>query len=302
MRKIAVVTTGGTIAMSAGVPSDEAFGARGVEFLAFANEPSPFFSSDFAYKLANYINKISDGYDGVVITHGTDTMQESAIYLDLVLEAKIPVVFTGAIHMRNHSAYDGEANLQNAILCAQKLNGGVFVAFDSDVFAGRFVHKQSAISRRAFASTVGKIASIANSRLIGYFDLPTRKTLLTPAKKGKIAIIKAHYDIDPELISTVFERSSGVVLEGFGAGRVPKAIVSLVQTVQKPLVISGGASEPSTGDEYLYEGGCAWIVANNLPIIFSQADSKKSAIALNLAIQNGLNHQEIQNYFLSEIY
>lgn len=301
MKQVAVITTGGTIAMNCGVPSDENFGASGVDFLPFANEPSPYFDSDFAYKLANYINEISFKYSALVVTHGTDTMEESTFYCDLVLDLMIPVVFTGAIHMRNHPAYDGEANLQNAIVAAKSLASGVYIAFDSDILPARFATKTNAISRRAFsAPKCGRVGQVLGSRYINFLDLPKRKTVLKPTPKGSILLMRSHYDISSDLIRSAVQNADGVVLEGFGGGRVPKDLLDLISefAYKKPLVITGSAIESTTGDEYLYAGGFAWAKEKNIPIIYSQADGKKSAIALNLAMKNGV---DLMRYFDEEI-
>ena len=301
---IAIVTTGGTIGMEKGLPSIGGFEGLGAEAIAFANEPSPFFNSAFAARLAAFLQTLSGRYAGVVVTHGTDTLEETAFYLDLVLAPDFPVVLTGAIHMRDENAYDGLGNLQTALLAAQNLPGGVYAAFDCDIFAGRYVVKTASASRRAFGSPkTGRLAAAVNGRLIRYFDLPARKTRPENSPGGGVALIKAHYDLDAALIEPVMERARAVVFEGFGGGRVPRAAVeSVAKTArEKPLVLCGGVAEGYSGDGYAYEGSGGWFEAQKIPVIFSPADAKKSAIALGLCLGNGFDRNAIGHFFEAEI-
>lgn len=301
MGEALVVATGGTISMKNGDVAPSSLGAIANDFVEFANKPSPFFDSNFAYKLANFINNQSSKYRSIVVTHGTDTMEESAFYMDLVLSQPITLVFTGAIHMQNHSAYDGEANLRDAILAAQSLACGVYIAFGGDILPARYATKVSALSARAFgAPKCGAVARVVEGRVVSYLDLPPRKMVLKPAAKGKVALIRSHYDIDSDLVEPLFLRSDGVVVEGFGGGRVARSMVDLVKQYasKKPVVVTSSSVESSVGDGYLYEGGYAWAKSNNIPLIYSQADGKKSAIALNLLLQNRLDPMQ---FFDSEV-
>lgn len=301
MNEVLVISTGGTIAMNGGVVANGSLDSQGEKLVEFSNLPSPFFDSDFAYRLSSFIIGESKNYKSFVITHGTDTMEESAYYLDLVLDPDITVVFTGAIHMQNHTSYDGVANLHNAILAAKSLDGGVYIVFDSDILPARYATKINANSARSFAAPAsGRVGEIVMDRVIKFYDLPKRKTVLTPATKGKIALIRSHYDIDAELIKPLFEMSDGVVLEGFGGGRIPHSIVDLVKhyAEKKPVVIASSVIEYATGDGYRYKGGYAWAKEEARSIIYSQTDGKKSAIALNLATKNSVN---VAKFFNEEI-
>ncbi|MGE4295311.1 MAG: asparaginase domain-containing protein [Campylobacterales bacterium] len=302
---IAIVTTGGTIGMEKGLPSMGGFEGLGAEVIGFANEPSPFFDSGFAARLAAFLQTLLGRFDGVVVTHGTDTLEETAFYLDLVLSPDFPVVLTGAIHMKDEPAYDGIGNLKTAIIAAQTLGGGVYAAFDHDVFAGRYVVKTSPVSRRAFSSIkTGRLGAVVNGKLIRYFDLPARKTRLENRPGRGVALIKAHYDLQAGLIEPMMQKAKAVVFEGFGGGRIPRAAVDLVVKTarEKPLVLCGGVSEGYSGDGYAYEGSGGWFEAQKIPVIFSLADAKKSAIALGLCLGNNLDAAAIGRFFADEVY
>src|SRR5690606_33089808 len=112
IKKIAVITTGGTIAMKAdhtglaspALSGDDLMAAipslkerTAVDVFAFCNVPSSYLTMDHLVRLKSYIKQLEEqGYAGVVITHGTDTMEETAYFLDLTLQSSIPVVLTGA--------------------------------------------------------------------------------------------------------------------------------------------------------------------------------------------------------------
>src|SRR6056297_1480681 len=155
MKKIAVITTGGTIAMTSDpilgvIPSDkvnrklneipEINEIAETELIEFSNIPSPHITPDKMLELSNLVKKIikSEDFDGVVITHGTDTLEETAYFLDLMIDNNKPVVMTAAMRDWNEPSTDGPRNLIASIRVATKpaaIEEGVLVCLNDEIHA-----------------------------------------------------------------------------------------------------------------------------------------------------------------------
>ena len=113
---------------------------------AIFNLPSPHITLDHWWQLKERIEQAvqQEGFDGIVITHGTDTLEETAYFLDLALNVDIPVAITGAMRSSNELGSDGLINLQNAILvalCAESQHKGVLVVMNEELIAAFEVTK-----------------------------------------------------------------------------------------------------------------------------------------------------------------
>ncbi|MFR2299552.1 MAG: asparaginase, partial [Clostridium paraputrificum] len=154
MKKIAVVFNGGTISMKvderikAAVPSltgEEIMTmVTGIEDYAeiesynFSSLPSPHMTPNLMFELSKFVNELleRDDIDGVVITHGTDTLEETAYMLDLTLDSSKPVVITGAMRSSSELGYDGPFNLATSICTAaseKAVGRGVLVCFNGEL-------------------------------------------------------------------------------------------------------------------------------------------------------------------------
>ena len=135
MKKILLINTGGTIAMSqdqttgkVSPTSDNPIHQQGhllqnfadIDVLDFLNIPSPHMDLEKMLELSQLIQEKAKSYDGIVITHGTDTLEETAYFLELTLDLPIPIVVTGAMRSSNEIGSDGLANLRSAIFTARE--------------------------------------------------------------------------------------------------------------------------------------------------------------------------------------
>ncbi|MDD4157562.1 MAG: asparaginase domain-containing protein, partial [Candidatus Cloacimonetes bacterium] len=136
-KKILIITTGGTIAMryeqDAGViPSNDLVNflqsfpqlcdVADITIYEFSNIPSPHMTPELMFKLGKFIDISIVDYDGIVVTHGTDTMEETSFLLDLVLTTRKPVVFTAAMRSGNDIGLDGPRNIVGAVRVAAHPN------------------------------------------------------------------------------------------------------------------------------------------------------------------------------------
>lgn len=167
---------------------------------------------------------IGEGFDGVVITHGTDTLAYTASMLSFMLQGiSIPVVLTGAQYPIAYPDSDGKANLANAILAAQNLPGGVYLSFGDRIILGCRSVKVRTMSLNAFESiNYPNIGAFAGNRFIRLQTPPTvGKYSFQPEIDADVALIKLAPGTNPRLIEMLPDCGCrGVVIEGFGLGGV----------------------------------------------------------------------------------
>lgn len=185
MKKILVLHTGGTIAMSADesgnvTPGDEnpldnyqsSFGTDiELETEDVFNVPSPHITPARMLQLKQRIDKAAhEGVDGVVVTHGTDTLEETAYFLDLTLPNELPVVITGAMRSANEIGSDGLHNLETAIQTASTPDAaekGVLVVMNDEIHSARYVTKTHTTNVATFRTpTFGPIGLVANKGIV----------------------------------------------------------------------------------------------------------------------------------------
>jgi L-asparaginase len=205
------------------------------------------------------------GAAGIVVAHGTDTLEETAFGLDLLLSAEVPVVVTGAIRPHQDPGADGPANLLGALLVAAEpaASGlGVVVAFDDTIHAARYVEKTHVSRPPAFASrAAGPIGWIVEGRVRVGCRLPRQRRVVPVGQDvPMVAVVKLFLGCDERVITAVASLGcEGLVVEGFGGGHVPQRLAEPLGRLagEIPVVIttrvSGGevlrSSYGTIGDE-----------------------------------------------------
>jgi L-asparaginase len=279
VRRVHLLATGGTIAGRQG-PEGLAATTPAAELLASAARPPgvevtvsdlttvgsyALSSADLRQLVAEVRRCLTDDVDGVVVTHGTDTMEESAYLADLVHDDPRPVVFTGAQRPFDSPAPDGPANLAAALgVAAAPVSRelGVLLCFDGLAFPARGVRKVETLRSAAFAApgrgpllqvTGGSVVPLA--RPVRHAPLPLDLDRELP----RVDVVACYLGADAALLrAAVAAGATGIVLEAFGAGNVPPAIAeeagSLVARGIPVLVCSRVGSGPVAP---LYAGGGA---------------------------------------------
>lgn len=250
MALIALLATGGTIASRA-TPAGRQAQATGAELLARGTVPE---GSDvrvvdvaakgsFAWQHADLralvrsaAQQLSGDVDGVVVTHGTDTMEELAFLLDLVHADPRPVVFTGAQRPFDHPAPDGPANLSDALAVASSplaFNRGVLLVFDGYVYPARGVTKVDTLGAHAFdAPGRGPALRVADGAVAAL--TPAARPPILPfdhdtADLPRVDVVPLYVGADAAgLRAGVAAGARGLVLAAFGAGNANPAIVEAV--------------------------------------------------------------------------
>ena len=313
--KIALVSTGGTIAMAQGTGRDvsslsynAAFFARELDVaedddiiaINYSQLPSSNFDSSYSQKLADKLMKLQSEVDGIIITHGTDTMEETAFYLDLVLPNSIPVVLTGAMMTGTQPGYDGIINLRNAYKVVRESNSakkGVLIVFNRDIISSVHAAKVESERPSAFGNVqTGKIGAINGNRVLYYYETKPH-IKLENQPKGKVFLCKLHYDIEPSLVKYCSDQVDIVVFECLGSGRVPPKLLPIIDEVirDRIAILTTRVFSGHLHDEYSYDGSYQYFLSRK--VIFSPLNSLKSCLLAKLCLGNGMKFDEMKKAF-----
>ena len=225
--------------------------------------PSPSLTLENLVEVARLITEgFASGCDGAVVIQGTDTIEESAFLLDLLVDAEKPVVVTGAMRGADVPGADGPANLLAAarVAAASEARGlGTLVVKNYDIHAARFVQKFHTALPSAFQSPLaGPLGLVAEGRPRFFARvLPTPRLSLADGPPPPIALIKYAMGDDGRLLKTIPDLGyAGMVLEGMGAGHVLASVAPIIGEVAQriPVVL---ASRLTTGPVFTQTYGYA---------------------------------------------
>ncbi len=199
---------------------------------------------DLSQLIAVVRDELDSGIDGVVITQGTDTIEETAYFLDLTLDRTAPLVVTGAMRNPTLAGADGPANVLAAVQTAasEHLAGvGCVVVMADEIHAAKHVYKMHSTSPGAFASpNTGPIGRVVEGhpRLIA--RPMTAPTYPAPTREVRIGLITACLGDDAELLRRLGSGFDGLVIAGFGVGHVPGTFVDPLAELasQIPVVLA----------------------------------------------------------------
>ena len=322
MKKIAVVFNGGTISMKvdeniqAAVPT--LTGAQimakvtGIERYAnieehnFSSLPSPHVSIDLMLELSKEIQTLAkrEDIDGIVVTHGTDTLEETSYLVDLTTNTEKPIVFTGAMRSSSELGYDGPANLAASICTAasEEARGrGVLICFNGELNSAKEVTKANSMALNAFRTpNFGPIGIVDNNRVIFYREVVDDEYIEVDKIREKVAIIKCAASTESDFIDFAIEKGyKGLVIDGLGRGNVPPTMVGGIERAIKaniPVVLTSRCFEGRVFGSYGYEGGGMQL--KNSGVIFGESmPSQKARIKLILMLSAEKSLEEIEKSF-----
>jgi L-asparaginase len=235
-----------------------------VEVREFGRFPGPHMTINRMWALrAAILEAIEQGADGVVITHGTDTIEETVFLLDRSLPPEVPVVVTGAMRNSSELSWDGPANLMAALQVAASRDArgrGAMVVLDERIVQGAEVVKTHTEEFGTFQSpNWGPLGVVDEGRALFYRE-SRRKPILSPERPVvPVDLIKIVAGADSRLIEASLDTGAhGVVLEALGRGNVPPAVVPGVRRwidAGKPVVITSRSLRGRVLDSYAYPGG-----------------------------------------------
>lgn len=290
LKRIVVITTGGTIAMKlnrvagGAVPTLSAPelvqsippGLADLRVEEHCNLPSAHFTLDILWSLAEQVRTLSESrrVDGIVISHGTDTLEETAYLLDLVNASARPVVLTGAMHTASDPGYEGLANLIDAVRTAasdEARGMGVLVVMNGEIHAARDVTKTHATALATFQSPYAGPIGHVDMDQVRFTRIPVRDQLPVARLEPEVHLIKLAVGMDDRLLAALVNdpRTRGVVIEALGGGRVPPWwLPTITEAVRRGVVVviasRTGCGRPVDGYAYagahrdLAAAGCAF--------------------------------------------
>ena len=313
---IHILFTGGTISMqrdaAAGgnVPAHggEALMrlAPGIERIAphriedWARLPACHFDHARLWALRERVREVtrSGEVSGVVITHGTDILEETAYLLDRTLERRVPVVVTGAMRTSSDDGWDGPRNLRDAVSVAASRSSagrGAMVVFAGKVFAGRTAVKSHATDLDAFSAPhAGPIGQVSDG-VVTYAVAPeaTAAPIRLESLRARVAHVPMVVGDDGSVLDLTRPRHDGVVIEAFGSGNVPPGAVAAIGRwleEGKPVVLASRCRLGRVTPVYAFDGGGARTTAMGAipagPRTPSQA-RMELAIALSAGVPYG---------------
>jgi L-asparaginase len=236
--------------------------------------PSPSLGPAHLVDVARRIEDgFASGFDGAVVIQGTDTIEESAFILDLLVDGDKPVVVTGAMRGADAPGADGPANLLAAAIVAASSDArglGTLVVMNYDIHAARFVQKSHTVLPSAFASPlVGPLGVVAERRPRIYARVP-RGSHLSPSDgpPAPVALVKWAMGDDGRMLPTLPGLGyAGLVVEGMGAGHVPADAAPILGDLatKMPVVLATRAmTGPVFTRTYGYPGSEIDLLARNL--------------------------------------
>jgi L-asparaginase len=319
---IAMVFTGGTISMridpraGGAVPAldarDMLAAARGIEDVAplrveeWGRFPGPHMDAARMWALrARLLELLADAtIDGIVVTHGTDTIEETAYLIARSVQTTKPIVFTGAMRNLSELGWDGPANLVDSVRVAadpDARGAGVLLVMNGRAYSASDVTKAHTHVLDAFESPgLGPVAEVDDEAVIFRRALPTQRPILAPAALATpVDIVTAWAGADDRLLHAVLPTAQAVVVAALGRGNLPPAMANALgawRELGKPVVITSRTGRGRVGQTYGYDGGGRRL--GELGAIFAGAQRPSQArIDLMLALGAGLTGDALRAVF-----
>jgi len=211
-------------------------------------------------KLAKRVNQLlaSGDVDGIVITHGTDTMEETAYFLDLVVKSDKPVVLVGSMRPATAVSADGPGNLYNAVATAaspQARGRGVLVVLNDEIHSARDVTKMDTTSVETFHSPNRGAAGLVHTGKISWFEKSdkrhtSRSEFSVEGRDSlpRVDIIYAHANMSPDLIQSAIKNGAkGLVIAGVGDGNMTKEAIEVLANAAREGVVVVRSTRLPTG-------------------------------------------------------
>jgi L-asparaginase len=258
-------------------------------------------------KLADRVNDLlkKDDVDGIVITHGTDTMEETAYFLNLVVHSKKPVVMTGSMRPSTALSADGPLNIYNAVAIAcdsASIGRGIMVAANDDIHAARDITKTNTTDVQTFLSPgYGLIGTTLYGKQT-YFRMPYRKhtsesefSVEGANSMPRVDIFYAHADMSADLIDAAVKfGAKGIVVAGVGDGNMTAAALNALSRARKSGVVCVRSSRVAAGSTWRNSE----VNDDELGFVASgELNPAKSRVLLKLALIKTSDVGEIQKLF-----
>jgi L-asparaginase len=320
--KVSVITTGGTISMRYDPVQGGAVPAvsgqellqmvpglgdvADVELIEFSNVPSCHLTPLKMFELCGLIRKTLERPEvqGVVVTHGTDALEETSYMADLLLDSPKALVFTAAMRNNSELGADGPRNVLAAVRvasCKEAAGLGAVVVFNNRVLAARDTIKMHTSNLDAFRSPMhGPLGNIDDELVTIYRQSVVRQTIKPDHIEPAVELVKVSAGMDSEMLLWAVQKGSkGLVLEALGQGNVPPEMLPGIQAwldAGRPVVLVSRCPEGRALDTYAYVGGGKQL--HRMGVIFGEdLTGQKARIKLMLALGLTSDVGEIRGMF-----
>ena len=322
---IVILATGGTIAGAAGTGTQAGYTSGQVTIDAMVNAVpditklanikgeqvsnvgSQDMSFDILLALAKRIADLSkrNDVDGIVITHGTDTMEESAYFLNLVCKTDKPIVLVGSMRPSTAVSADGPLNLYNAVAVAADPNAknrGVMLVMNDWIHSAQSLTKVSTTAVQTFMSPIRGLIGTTAYGVNEYYRYPNSKygsksefSVEGVTKLPRVDIVYADLDMSPDLIDASVEKGAkGIVIAGVGNGNMTKGALDACERATKKGVVVVRSTRVATGNV----GRNVEVNDDKVGTIASaDLNPQKSRILLSVALLKQRKPEEIQKLF-----
>lgn len=322
--RLLVVALGGTIAMTATPGSHGSDGVQprltardltaavpelhqvgGIEAIDFRQSPGASLTIDDVAELAARLHlETKRGAQGIVVTQGTDTLEETAFLLDLLYQEDTPVVLTGAMRNPTLAGADGPANLLAAVRTAASPHAcgrGVLVVFADEIHTARLVRKVHSTSINAFTSpSAGPIGHVVEGVARFHFDADRSVGGLSAFRRpAEVELIEVSLGSSGVLLDGLEEKVDGLVIAAFGAGHLPASWVSRVERIAAriPVVLSTRTGAGSVlSSTYTFPGSESDLLSRGL-IRSGSLDARKARLLLLAHVRAGSDREALMRAF-----
>ncbi len=282
-----------------------------IKAYTFSSLPSPHVTPELMFELSRFIDELvrQEDIDGVVVTHGTDTLEETCYLINLTVNTDKPIVFTGSMRNGSELGYDGPSNLADSIRTAASKEArkrGVLVCFNGNLNSASEVTKANSMVLNAFRTpTFGPIGIVDDEKVLFYREECREESLKLELIDKKVAIIKCAAGMDSEFINYAVSLGyNGIVIEGLGRGNVPPTMVRGIENALNKgviVILTSRCYEGRVCDSYGYLGGGKQL--KKLGVIFAEnLPSQKARIKLMVLLSANKNREYIKHSFEKDRY
>ena len=320
--KIAAFFTGGTISMKVDPQAGGAVPALcGKEILDLIPEiastaevkvydvgqwPGPHVTPQRMLELAHRVEEqlAQGGVVGAIVTHGTDTLEETAYLLSLTLQTTKPVVFVGAMRNGSQPSWDGPANLLSAVRVASEIGSqgrGVLICLNDTILPAEDGTKTHTVGLHSFQGRDGgPLGRVDDGRIQWHRNAPLPEKIQTTQISEAVEIVKLAAGSDGRLaLAAADSGAEGLVIEGLGCGNVPiTALPNLEKVLARgiPVIIATRCHQGPTSEAYAYPGAARTLKERGA-ILAGSLPSHKARMKLMVLLGAGKNLTDIRQAF-----
>lgn len=279
-----------------------------LEYEQLCNVDSKDLDEDLLFKIYKGVTQSLQTFDGIVITHGTDTLSETAFFIESCVDTgDLPIVFVGSMRPSTSVSADGPMNLYQAILIAANTKSrgrGVLVSLNDQISAGYYITKTNANSLDSFNVRQGYLGNFVNNEVHYYYPPvkpqgchkfklklnPEAQTLNLPS----VCVLYAHQAMTTEIIDMVAEHFEGLVIATMGAGSLPKDVNQKCLSLKSPVIYSKRSMDgmiPVANLPKAQDGSTSYLIASGY------LNPEKSRILLQLCLAGNYCMEETRRVF-----